>query len=265
MQRSLIAFERDDVVGFLVLDLLGDGALAAHRVDGDDGALDRHHVEQRRNGDDLVGLLGDRDLPQHQPLPGRESRNHVDRLLGVLPGAGAARGLAVDGDDFGARLDECRNPGDETPAEGLRVERGEDVAEMIMRRRPACERPKAAQESELLLAKTRDVGEGLGPCQYGQQAQEQDLVERINDLARLPMVRHVFEISKKNRRLGQRRAITSRLSHRTILRPEAEDVDRFSSNPFCHLLLHPIALFAGAWRVGLACRFGYSRGEGDSR
>ena len=140
----------------------------------------------------------------------------------------------------------AETPGDETPAEGLRVERGEDVAEMIMRRRPACERPKAAQESELLLAKTRDVGEGLGPCQYGQQAQEQDLVERINDLARLPMVRHVFEISKKNRRLGQRRAITSRLSHRTILRPESEDVDRFSSNPFCHLLLHPIALSARA-------------------
>src|SRR6516164_699409 len=80
----------------------------------------------------------------------------------------------------------AETPGDETPAEGLRVERGEDVAEMIMRRRPACERPKAAQESELLLAKTRDVGEGLGPCQYGQQAQEQDLVERINDLPRLP-------------------------------------------------------------------------------
>ena len=81
----------------------------------------------------------------------------------------------------------------------------------------------------------------VGARQHGKQAQEQDLVERIDDLAGLPMVLHIFEIGEKNRRLGQRRACARRRVHRTILRPESEDVDRFSSNPFCHLLLRPIA------------------------
>ena len=39
-QRALVALQGQDVVGLLVDDLLGDGALAAHGVDGDDGALD---------------------------------------------------------------------------------------------------------------------------------------------------------------------------------------------------------------------------------
>src|SRR5437764_727097 len=45
------------VIGLLVDDLLGDVALATHRVDGHDGALDRQHVEQLGNGDDFVRLV----------------------------------------------------------------------------------------------------------------------------------------------------------------------------------------------------------------
>src|SRR5215813_5419432 len=114
---------------------------------------------------------------------------------------------------------------------------------MIVRRRSVGERPEAAQESELLLAETRNVSEGLRSRQHREQAQEQDLLERINDLAGLPMVRHILEKREKNRRLDQRRA--NRLRHQTILRSESEDDYRFSSNPFCHLLLHPIALTVG--------------------
>jgi hypothetical protein len=36
--------------------------LTAHGVDGHDGALDRHHVEERRYGDDFVGLFHHFDL-----------------------------------------------------------------------------------------------------------------------------------------------------------------------------------------------------------
>ena len=61
-QGPLIALERQHVVGLLVDDLLGDGALAADRVEGDDGALDRQQVEQFGDGDDLVRFVGDLDL-----------------------------------------------------------------------------------------------------------------------------------------------------------------------------------------------------------
>ena len=62
----------------------GDVALAAHRVDCYDRALDRHHVEQRRDGDDLVRLLAHLDLAEHDALPRREGRDHVDRLFRAL-------------------------------------------------------------------------------------------------------------------------------------------------------------------------------------
>ena len=97
-------------------------------------------------------------------------------------------------------LIERRNPGDEAASERLGVERGEDVAEMIMRRRAVLERPEAAQQRKLLFAKASHVGEGLGSRQHGEQTQKQNLVERIEDLAGLPMVRHIFEIGKKNSR-----------------------------------------------------------------
>ena len=80
-QRALVAFQREDVIGLLVEDFLGDVALAAHRVDGHDGALDRHHVEQLGDGDDLVRLLRHLDLAEHEALARREGRDHVDRRL----------------------------------------------------------------------------------------------------------------------------------------------------------------------------------------
>ena len=75
----MVAFEREDVIGLLIQDFLGDVALAAHRVDGHDGTLDRHHVEQRRDGDDFVRLFRHLDLPEREPLARCEGRSHVDR------------------------------------------------------------------------------------------------------------------------------------------------------------------------------------------
>jgi len=67
-EHTLIAFEGKDVVGLLVQNLAGYGALAAHGIDGDDGALNGQHVQQLGNGDDLIGLVRHLDLPQHQAL-----------------------------------------------------------------------------------------------------------------------------------------------------------------------------------------------------
>ena len=66
----------------------------------------------------------------------------------------------------------------------LGVERGENIAQMIVRGRAVAIGPEPAQQIELLLAKAGDVGEGLRPRQHREQAQQQDFIERINDLAR---------------------------------------------------------------------------------
>ena len=116
-------------------------ASSAHRVDGDDGAFDRHHVEPRGNGGDFIGFLVHLHLPHHEALAGGEGRDHMDRLLRALLLMGAAHRLAIDGDDLGWRLGQRRDPGDEAALERLRIERGENIAQMDHVR--ACRRDRA--------------------------------------------------------------------------------------------------------------------------
>jgi hypothetical protein len=62
-ERLLVAFERKHVVAALRDDLLGDLGLTAHRVDGDDAALEREQLQQGGDGGDLVGLRLGGHLP----------------------------------------------------------------------------------------------------------------------------------------------------------------------------------------------------------
>jgi hypothetical protein len=57
----------------MVQDWLSDVALPADRVDGDDRALDRHHLEQRRDRDDFAGFVSDCDLATDETLAGPEA------------------------------------------------------------------------------------------------------------------------------------------------------------------------------------------------
>ena len=133
VQRALVAFQRQHVVGSLPHDLRGDHPLATHRVDGDDRTLHVDHVQQRRNGDDLIRLLVDLDLAQHQTLARRERRDDVRGLAALLPCA--ARRLAVEADRLDRRADQRRGEGGEATLERLRIDRGQDVAEGVVRRR----------------------------------------------------------------------------------------------------------------------------------
>ena len=99
-QCALVAFEREHVIGVFIQDFLGNIALATHRIDGHDGALDRHHIEERRDGDDFVGLFRHLDLPKHKPLACRKRRNHVDGGFRAFLLIGPAHRLAIDGDHF---------------------------------------------------------------------------------------------------------------------------------------------------------------------
>ena len=96
-----------------------------------------------------------------------------------------------------------RDPSGEATPKGLGVERGEDVAQMIVRRRAVFEGQKPLQKRQLGSAETGDVGEAVRAGDHRQQAKQQYLVERISDLAALPRVRHRFEVTKKRRRLEQ--------------------------------------------------------------
>ena len=97
-----------------------------------------------------------------------------------------AHRLAVGRDHPGRSAGQRRHPGDEAPLEFLGVERGEDVAELIMRRRAIRERPEPAQKRALLRPEAGDFHEALGPSQDRQQAQQQHLIKPVDHLATLP-------------------------------------------------------------------------------
>ena len=45
MQRILVALQRQDIIAALLDDLCGNGALAIHRVSGDNRAPQREHLQ----------------------------------------------------------------------------------------------------------------------------------------------------------------------------------------------------------------------------
>lgn len=58
----MVAFERQDIVGFLVDDVGRDFFLASHGVDGDGAVGDFQHAQEFGNRGNLVGLVVDFDL-----------------------------------------------------------------------------------------------------------------------------------------------------------------------------------------------------------
>jgi len=84
---------------------------------------------------------------------------------------------------------------------------------VVVRRSPLQKGTKPAQQAELLLAEAGDVGDGFRPGQHSQQAQKQDLGQRIHHLAALARVRQILEIAQKNNRLPKRRATFRLAAH----------------------------------------------------
>src|SRR4051794_16333515 len=183
VQRALIALEGQNVVGLLVQDLLRDAALASHGLDGHDGALDRQQVQQLGDGDDLIGLVRHLDLTQHEALTGRKGRHHVKRALALLA-KGLARRLAIDGDHLGRGTRELADPAHEAATERFGIERGENVAQLVVRGSSVHKWPEATQEFELLGPKARDLDEAFGPSQNREKTEQQDLIERVSHLPR---------------------------------------------------------------------------------
>ena len=118
--------------------------------------LDRQHAQKLGNGDELVGLFSDLDLAENETLARGESRDDVDRTLGVfllLGGlrTGPSHRLAIDGDDFG-RYPRLRcDPGDKATPERLAVERGRDVAQVVVRQHSVRKGSEASEKASFSL------------------------------------------------------------------------------------------------------------------
>ena len=103
-----VGLEGEQIVAAAVDDGLGDLDLGPDGVDGDERAGQVQALQQQRDGDDFVGLVGDRLLRQHQALAARPGRDQMQRRTPFGPGVGPPGGLAVDRDDL-------RSPGRASP------------------------------------------------------------------------------------------------------------------------------------------------------
>ena len=122
-KRALVALERQHVVALLFDDLLGDLGLTAHRVDGDDAALDAQQRQQLRDRRDLVGLRLGGHLPEHDAVGRRPGTDEMQRRQAGGAVMRAAQRLAVDGDDLsGDHLSNRGDPATKAVLERLRLQ-----------------------------------------------------------------------------------------------------------------------------------------------
>ena len=132
-------------------------------------------------------------------------------------------GLAVDRDQFRRDPGLRRDPGDKATPEWLGVERGQDVAQVVVRRRSVLEGSEASEKGQLMPAEPGYVRDRLRPGDDGQQAQQQNLIERIFDLAALPNVQQISEIAQEDDCFVKRPDFLDRTLHRNP--PICESVD----------------------------------------
>jgi hypothetical protein len=114
------------------------------------------------------------------------------------------------------------DPIDKAALERLSVQRGEDIAQRVMRRRPIHKGQKPTQQIQLLLPKPRDACEAIRAGKHRKQRKKQHLVKRIDNLPSLPGIRQSTEITQKRRRLGNQAKIRPR--HPVHRRPPRESV-----------------------------------------
>ena len=96
MQGRLVVLDRQQVVGLGLKGRLGDGGVAAHGVNRDQGPSEIQTLHQGRDGGDLVRLLLGCLLSQYQSAGGGEGRDQMQGLVASLAVMAAARGFAID-------------------------------------------------------------------------------------------------------------------------------------------------------------------------
>ena len=162
-ERGLIALESEEIIRAMSDDLVGDFDLTAHRVDGDERAVELigccELVQQLGNGGDFVGFLWNRKPRQGQTGVGDIGAERVQRLQPLAFVVGASRGLAVDGDEVVAIRPERRNPALETTPEQDWIDAVDEVAQPALAGNAEVEFREAARKGEVAFAAGGDLVE----------------------------------------------------------------------------------------------------------
>jgi len=86
VEKRPIGLRRQEIVATTLDNLFGNIGLGPHGIDGDERPGQLQPFEQMRNGDDLIGLVGDRLLAKHKALTRRPGRDQMRRLSPLAAG-----------------------------------------------------------------------------------------------------------------------------------------------------------------------------------
>ncbi len=127
-----VALESQQMVPAAPRDDIGDGCLGSHGVDRDQCTGEFQPLEQQGYGIDLIGLVANSFLPEHEPLPARPGGNQMQRLDAFSPRMAAARGLAIHRDDVWLALAQGVDPEREAGLEQFPIQCIDGIVERIM-------------------------------------------------------------------------------------------------------------------------------------
>lgn len=182
-ELGMVVLHAQHVVGAAFTNCLCNAGLGAHRVDGDDTALERQRRRQFGNRLDLVGLLGRRDLTEHEADVGSEGADQVQRTRRRL-GCAASAGLPVNGDDriLAKGRDQLPDPAPKGGFELARIERRKHASKRVVRGNPVLKHQKASQPVDALLGPRLDVGELVCAAQHGAHRHREQLGQIVPHL-----------------------------------------------------------------------------------
>jgi len=209
VQGRLVGLDRQEVVGTGGGDRLGGGRVAAHGVDGDQRALQVEPLQQRRDGPDLVGLVLHRLLAQHQPAPGGEGGDQVQRVSAPGVVVAAPHALAVDGHKVGAIGKGLLDPGQKAGGEQRPIHPVHQRRHPVGAGNAMVVGREATQEVQVRLAPGDDVLVVVTVRHRPAHGQEQHFLERVGHLPGLARVAEGGELVQQQgqSRLGAKQVI----------------------------------------------------------
>ena len=206
LEIGMVALEREQEVGLVTGDPGGDIGLAAHGIDGDDGAFELlglgEMIDEFGNGGDLVGLLGHGGLGEGEAGIGGIGGEHMHGFDAAAAAMRAPRGFAVDGDEIVAVRPELLDPGLETGGEELRIDAVEQSPQPARAWHAEMELGKLPEHIGMGIAPGFDILEIIARTDGCADAQQQHFVQWIHDPLGIALIRQTAELLQEQAKPG---------------------------------------------------------------
>jgi len=193
---QLILFHRQQLVRSFLLDLARNFRLTAYGIDRYQRPVQTGHLEQRRNGGDLVGLGLNAKLAKHQSVGARPGADDMGRHRPVGAVVRSPLRLAVNGHRFCPGHLHCHRsyPGDETGFDTLGINFRECVREGIVGGNAVGQSRKSTEPVKVRLTEIHHIRPVIRVTNNCAQGDYKNVDELVTPVFR--RVSRIIELSK---------------------------------------------------------------------